>query len=56
LNVDWAGKCDIDLDGSMIPTLVSLFRKCFGSPGANSTTRESKALPFMADFPFFWAH
>jgi hypothetical protein len=23
LNVDWAGKCDIELDGNMIPTLVS---------------------------------
>jgi Ca2+-dependent lipid-binding protein len=22
LNVDWAGKCDIQLDGTMIPTLV----------------------------------
>lgn len=23
LNVDWAGKCDIQLDGNMIPSLVS---------------------------------
>jgi len=23
LNVDWAGKCHIELDGNMIPTVVS---------------------------------
>ena len=23
MNVDWDGKCDIELDGNMIPTLVS---------------------------------
>jgi Ca2+-dependent lipid-binding protein len=29
LNVDWAGKCDIQLDGTMIPTLVRSIPKCF---------------------------
>jgi hypothetical protein len=29
LNVDWAGKCDIELDATMIPTLVSLMLAVF---------------------------
>lgn len=24
MNVDWEGKCDIELDGDMVPALVSL--------------------------------
>lgn len=29
MNVEWEGKCDIDLDGDMIPALVSgLFQCC----------------------------
>lgn len=28
MNVDWEGKCDIELDADMMPALVSLGRQC----------------------------
>lgn len=36
LNVDWEGNCDIELDGDMIPTLVSLSLYGHLSPDAIS--------------------
>ena len=35
LNVDWDGKCDIQLDGSMIPSLVSQMRLLIPTTTAN---------------------
>jgi len=52
LNVDWQGQCDIELDGNMIPTLVS----SLGCPACYPTctdqfNRESKVLNSRADSP-----
>ena len=59
MNVDWAGKCDIQLDGNMIPTLVCTKEKqpegfVLVDLAADSFVRESKVSHFMADFPYFW--
>lgn len=60
MNVDWAGKCDIQLDGTMIPTLVSSIPEFLHNATymlqANAFNRESKVLHSMAGFAFYWAH
>jgi hypothetical protein len=56
LNVDWDGKCDIELDGDMIPTIVSrtscptLMHRL--DARTHSFDRESKVSNFMANSPF----
>jgi hypothetical protein len=58
LNVDWAGKCDIALDASMIPTVVSSIPLVLLTYKlrANSLHRGLEVLHFMAGFPSCWVH
>lgn len=59
LNVDWDGKCDIDLDGDMIPKVVSRISclskvRCLDAR-THSFDRESKVSNFMAGSLFCYA-
>ena len=44
LNVDWDGECDIQLDGTMIPKLVSLVMQSGWVGDANLCFRVSRRL------------
>lgn len=51
MNVDWKGKCDIELAGSHIPTLVRLASRSYHLEAASAdvTVRVSKVLNSLAD-------